>query len=128
MKNRKILRFYPLILLASLIIVAVGCKKKFTDIPTVVTNEVIMTAASTANAGGTVTSDGGTEMTARGVVWCQGHAPTLADFWTFDGAQTGTFFSKITGLQPHITYNVRAFATNRFGTAYGKTVTITTGP
>ena len=72
--------------------------------------------------GGTVTSDGGDSVTARGVCWCAyPGAPTLNDSHTVDGSGIGTFTSSITGLSHGTGYRVRAYATNSFGTAYGST-------
>jgi uncharacterized protein (TIGR02145 family) len=72
--------------------------------------------------GGTVTSDGGDSVTARGVCWCTyPGTPTINDSHTVDGAGTGTFTSSITGLSHGTYYCVRAYATNSFGTAYGFT-------
>ena len=70
--------------------------------------------------GGTVISDGGDSVTARGVCWCTyPGTPTINDSHTVDGSGTGTFTSSITGLSHGTGYRVRAYATNSFGTAYG---------
>jgi hypothetical protein len=129
MKNRKSFLFYTLITIVSTLVFIAGCKKKVIDVPTVVTSEATITSATTASCGGRVTDDGGTEMTARGVCWTQGHlTPDIGSSRTFDGAQTGSFTSKIENLSPSTTYNVRAYATNMKGVSYGETVTFTTGP
>jgi hypothetical protein len=128
MKNTKALWFYPLIITVSLLVFVAGCKKKVIDLPNVVTNEVALTSPTTATCGGKVTYDGGTEMTARGICWAtKGNMPDFADYRTFDGAQTGTFTSKMENLEPNKTYQVRAYATNIKGIAWGETLEFTTG-
>jgi hypothetical protein len=96
-------------------------------LPTVQTGAVTEVTASSAQAGGNVTADGGTAVTARGVVWATSPTPTLADNFTEDGAGTGSFTSSLEGLQAATTYYVRAYATNSEGTAYGSQVSFTTG-
>jgi len=95
-------------------------------LPTVTTAAVSDITATSAYSGGTVFSDGGAAVTARGVCWSTSPNPTISDSHTTDGAGTGTFASSITGLTPGITYHVRAYATNSVGTSYGNEVTFTT--
>ncbi|MDX9845793.1 MAG: FISUMP domain-containing protein [Tenuifilaceae bacterium] len=95
-------------------------------VPTVTTNSITDIAQTTATAGGNVTSDGGAEVTARGVCWSTSENPTVADSKTEDGSGTGEFNSSITGLTASTTYYVRAYATNSAGTAYGEQKVFTT--
>jgi hypothetical protein len=88
-------------------------------IPTVVTANVIPINPTEAQSGGTVTSDGGAPVTARGVCWSMSLNPTLADSHTTDGTGIGTYISYMTGLIWNATYHVRAYATNSAGTSYG---------
>ena len=101
------------------------------ETPTVVTADVSSITASTADCGGTVSSDGGDSVTVRGICWSLSSLPTLADQVTADGAGTGDFISSLSGLSPDTDYYVRAYATNSVGTAYGSvrsfTTTATTG-
>lgn len=94
--------------------------------PTATTATVSNRATTTATCGGNVTADGGAAVTARGVCWNTTGTPTLSDDKTTDGTGTGTFSSSLTGLTPGTTYDVRAYATNGAGTAYGETKTFTT--
>ncbi len=73
-----------------------------------------------AVSGGTITSDGGSAITARGVCWNTTANPVVTDNHTTDGSGVGTFTSTITGLSPTTTYHVRAYATNANGTFYGE--------
>ena len=80
-----------------------------------------------ATSGGTVSSDGGSAITARGVCWSTTANPTIANSITTDAGTTGAFTSSITGLTQQTTYYVRAYATNSMGTAYGSPITFITG-
>jgi len=95
--------------------------------PTVTTTAVSNITHTTAISGGNVTSDGGAEVTARGVCWSASANPTTADTHTVDGTGTGGFPSIISGLNPNTTYHVRAYATNNQGTGYGSDLAFTTG-
>mgnify|MGYP000870022633 FL=1 len=78
--------------------------------------------ATTATSGGNITADGGSPVTARGVVWSETENPTIETNTgiTTDGTGMGTFTSSITGLTENTTYHVRAYATNANGTEYGE--------
>ena len=89
-------------------------------IPTVTTNNVTNVTASTASCGGEVVNDGGSDVTARGVCWSTSPNPTVNNSHTSDGTGVGVFTSAMTGLTPGLTYYVRAYATNSWGTAYGE--------
>ena len=95
-------------------------------LPTVTTEEATEITQTTATSGGSVTDDGGANVTARGVCWSISNNPTLADSYTTDGSGTGTFVSSLTGLTQNTVYYVRAYSTNSEGTAYGNELTFTT--
>jgi uncharacterized protein (TIGR02145 family) len=95
-------------------------------LPTVTTAPVTDITQTTATSGGTVYSDGGAPVTARGVCWSTSPNPTTGNNYTTDGTGTGTFISYLTGLSPNTTYYVRAYATNSVGTAYGNQEVFTT--
>lgn len=92
------------------------------SIPTVTTTDVSNISSSSASGGGEVTTDGGSTITSRGVCWSINENPTIADFKIIEGTGTGQFTCSLTGLEPGITYYVRAFATNILGTDYGAQV------
>lgn len=102
-----------------------------TALPIISTTSVGAIVSCAASSGGEITSDGGTAITARGVVWSTSHSPTIAlptktnDGPTY-GSYTGTYTSTISGLSPTTTYYVRAYATNAGGTAYGTEYSFTT--
>jgi len=93
---------------------------------TVVTADVTQVNSNSATCGGNVTSNGGSEVTQRGVCWSTSHNPTTDNAYTTDGTGTGSFTSNIAGLLPTTTYYVRAYAINSNGTAYGEEKTFTT--
>lgn len=95
-------------------------------LPTVTTAAVNTISQTTATSGGNVTSDGVSDVTARGVCWSTSSNPTLSDSHTTDGSGTGEFVSNITNLNSNTQYNVRAYATNNVGTAYGDEQIFTT--
>jgi len=90
------------------------------------TYEVNAITHTTANSGGNITSDGGSEILARGVCWSTKPNPTIADSKTMDGVGIGRFTSAIEGLTTATTYYVRAYATSTLGTAYGNIYQIRT--
>ena len=96
------------------------------SVPALTTNAVTSVTPTTAVSGGNITDDGGGTITARGVCWSTSANPTISNPHTTNGTGTGSFTSNITGLQPCITYHVRAYATNSVGTAYGNDILFTT--
>ena len=94
--------------------------------PMVTTLEIAGLSQTTAVAGGNVTSDGGAEVTARGVCWSTSQEPTVEGEHTTDGSGTGEYQSNLSGLTANTTYYIRAYATNSEGTAYGEEISFTT--
>ncbi|MEI7420602.1 MAG: FISUMP domain-containing protein [Prolixibacteraceae bacterium] len=99
--------------------------KSLTGISSLTTASLTNITASTANGGGTITDDGGSAITARGVCWGTATNPTITGSKTVDGSGTGTFISSISGLIAGTTYYVRAYSTNSLGTYYGNSVSFT---
>ncbi|WP_305019459.1 T9SS type A sorting domain-containing protein [Hymenobacter cheonanensis] len=83
---------------------------------------------TSATAGGTVTDEGGSPVTSRGVVYGFGPDPTVSSGSVAAGSGLGTFTTQLTGLLPDSVYYVRAYATNALGTSYGEQFTFTTQP
>ncbi|MEI6050132.1 MAG: fibrobacter succinogenes major paralogous domain-containing protein [Bacteroidota bacterium] len=101
-----------------------SCKKEaVNNIPTVTVVAVNNITETSATSGGEITSDGGAEVTARGVCWSVNKNPTTADKKTIDGTGSGSFASSITELTPGTDYNIRAYAINAVGTAYSSQAT-----
>ena len=95
--------------------------------PTVTTQAVTGILAYSATGNGTVTVQGTTPVTDRGICWNTSTLPTIANNHTHSGTGLGAFTSPITGTTQGITYYVRAFATNSWGTNYGNEVTFIAG-
>jgi uncharacterized protein (TIGR02145 family) len=86
-------------------------------LPDVYTDYIEDITTSTAVSGGTVFTNW--NLYAMGVCWNTEPNPTVNDFHTFDGSEPGVFTCEITGLDSNRVYYVRAYATNKAGTAYG---------
>jgi uncharacterized protein (TIGR02145 family) len=122
--------YYPLIVTFAVTLLISGCRKddgnSEAEIPNVTTDHVTNIGKTTATCGGTVSSDGGADVTGRGVCWSTIQSPTISDSLTLDGAGTGKFTSSLTGLTVNTRYYYRAYATNSEGTAYGDEKSFTT--
>jgi len=86
---------------------------------TLTTTQVSAVTSTSATAGGDITSDGGGNISARGVCWGTAPNPTVAGSKTTDGSGSGVFTSTLTPLADGTVYYYRAYATNSFGTTYG---------
>jgi len=83
------------------------------------------------HSGGTISNDGGAQITSKGVVWSTSPNPTVTtNQGTYEGGGNGAFTSCIcpyyNRLLPGTLYYVRAYATNSYGTAYGQEEVFTT--
>lgn len=114
-------------LLAVSTVVLYSCKKNTDDVrfvlPTVSTTAITAVTGNSATGGGNVSSDGGTAVTARGIIW----STAISGLTTrVDGAGIGSFASNLSGLASYTTYYVKAYATNAIGTAYGNIISFQT--
>lgn len=107
-----------------------GGQESFSSNPvmpaTLTTSGVTSVTSTVAVSGGTIISDGGAPISAKGVCWAITADPTTSDNKTNDGIGTTSFISTITGLSEETTYHVRAYAINSAGTAYGDDKSFTT--
>lgn len=106
-------------------------------LPEITTKDVTVSVTSTfayGYSGGTITSTGGSRITASGICWSTQELPTISDSKFFTGkysdnhsvfASVGTYSCQLLGLKRLTTYYIRAFATNSVGTAYGNQVSFT---
>lgn len=93
----------------------------------ITTNAISSITQVSAIGGGSISSDGGAAITARGICWSTTTTtPTILDSKTNDGNGAGSFVSTLTGLTSSTTYYVRAYATNSVGTAYGNLIAFNT--
>ncbi len=99
-----------------------GCKKDSDlqpEIPTLTTTPASLITTSTATAGGTITDNGGAEITNFGVCWSTDPNPTINDDATTSGSGLAGFTCSLTDLYSGTLYYIRAFAVNSAGIAYG---------
>ena len=94
--------------------------------PTVSSSKVGTITHSSATVYGNVVSDGGAEITERGVVYSTSPNPTTADRKVQCDSGVGSFECTLTSLSPGTTYYVRSYAVNKIGVAYGEEVQFVT--
>ncbi len=98
------------------------------QVPTLSTqvNNVTYTSASCT---GSISHNGGKEVTERGICWSTKPDPGISDNYILDEeAGIGTYTIVVSELTPGEEYYVRAFAKNEVGIGYGEEVSITTPP
>ncbi|MFZ4455690.1 MAG: glycoside hydrolase family 53 protein [Bacteroidales bacterium] len=120
--------FAPTLQIVLLLCFAQSCKSETPVVAPlfITTTAVANIKADSALSGGTITADGGSAVTARGVCWGTSHNPTTANSKTVDGVGIGKFNSQLMGLSVGTTYYARAYATTDKATAYGNEVSFTT--
>ena len=89
------------------------------QLPQLTTTVATEISLSTANSGGTITSDGGFSIISKGVAWSTSPNPTINDNFTSNGSGATSFQSVLNNLLPGTSYYYRAYATNTVGTGYG---------
>ncbi len=92
---------------------------RISELPTITTSYIKGISSSTADIISDLNSDGGVDVTERGICWSLSVNPTISDSKTSDGTATGPLTSTITGLSTGVIYHVRPYATNCSGTGYG---------
>lgn len=97
------------------------------ELPILTTYEASNITSSGCLTGGNISSDGGSDIIQKGVVWSNIQNPTIElNTKSNDGFGVGIFNSTIGNLNQGVTYFIRAYATNSSGTAYGNEVSFTT--
>lgn len=105
---------------------AYGDEASFTTwtLPTITTNATTNVTDVSVDCGGTIVSDGGTDITEKGLCWNNSANPTIENEKIILNGEN--FSGTITGLTDGVVYYVRAYATNAVGTMYGEEQTFTT--
>lgn len=111
-----------------IIVLATTCQDKEKYLPVVTTTEVSGIYSTFATSGGFIENGDKVQISDKGIVWNITASPTLEKNcgYTSDGPGSGTFISIMSGLTKNTSYFVRAYASNKFGTAYGNEVRFTT--
>ena len=102
-----------------------GTTQITTSLASLTTAAITVFDGTTATLGGTITSDGNSPITERGVVYAFNQAPTTGNN-KLVGAATTTFTVNATVLLPNTLYYVRAYAINGVGTSYGNELSFRT--
>jgi len=96
-------------------------------LPILTTTEVSNITSNGASSGGKISSDGGSAITNKGIVWGTSSNPDISlPTKTSNGTGTGIFVGDILNLDGNTTYYLRAYATNAAGTAYGAEISFKT--
>jgi uncharacterized protein (TIGR02145 family) len=93
---------------------------------TVNTNSVTSIGMNGAVVEGNIVSNGGVAVTMRGVAYGTMNNPTTSNSVVTAGGGTGVFAISLSGLTNVTAYNVRAYAINSVGTAYGNQISFST--
>jgi len=119
-----------LLALASLSVTLNGCKKsEVKTLPVLSTAHASNITSTSASAGGSITNNGGSQITQSGVCYAVHNPPTLSDSVVSTGSTaTGSFSVNLTDLVPNTKYYTRAYAINQQGTAFGNVDSFTTSP
>lgn len=100
--------------------------------PTVGSPTATLVTSAGATLGGDVTSDGGSPVTERGIVYALTSDAANPEIGGTNvtkvtvGGTTGVFSTVVTGLTMGSGYSYRAYATNAYGTTYSTPATFTT--
>ncbi|MGE5457941.1 MAG: FISUMP domain-containing protein, partial [Methanococcaceae archaeon] len=107
----------------------IRCVNGVISIPKLTTSLITDIFYTSATAGGNVTSDGGSFISEEGICISTSSNPTTSDSKIILNYHTiGVFTIPITNLVQNTTYYVRAYATNKVGTAYGEQISFKTLP
>lgn len=106
---------------------AISVRTLSATLPTGITTSGVSVGNTIATSNSSVSNDGGSPITSRGVCWSNTTtSPTTLNSRTVDGSGTGSFVSSLTNLTPGTTYYLRAYAINSVGTSYGTVFTFNT--
>lgn len=94
-------------------------------LPTVATELVEHTSATSVTLRGYIIDEGGADITANGIVWATYHNPSLDDNRVDAAPGSEDFTFTLDGLDEGSTYYTRTYATNSVGTAYGNSIEFT---
>jgi len=111
-------------LLFGVVILFFSCKAE--NQPLVETLKASPAGGTSAQFEGSVSIDEKGQVIERGFVWSEKPGPVVTDRKMIEGSGSGTFKSRVAGLEPSTKYFIRAYAVNSTGTFYGKELNFTT--
>lgn len=94
--------------------------------PNVTTTAAINITTNAAQVSGTLVSNGGSTITAKGICWSTTPNPTVNNSKSTETTASLTYTSSLSGLSAGTKYYARAYATNAIGTSYGNEISFTT--
>ncbi|MDZ7634151.1 MAG: fibronectin type III domain-containing protein [Bacteroidales bacterium] len=125
MKNTPYIKWYGLLLILSSTNYGCGGDKP-SSLPELETMNISSMTQTAAESGGNIVSNGGSDITSKGVCWGTGNNPDLSGPFITEGSGDQPFVSILTGLTPDTEYTVKAYATNETGTSSGDPKTFRT--
>ncbi|MHC1704130.1 MAG: hypothetical protein AB9846_09510 [Tenuifilaceae bacterium] len=96
------------------------------SVPVLSTSNITNITYNSATSGGSIISNGGYTITAKGICISTNPNPSLNDNFTTNGTGSNNFVSNISNLVQLTTYYIRSYATNGIGTGYGNELSFTT--
>lgn len=96
-------------------------------VPSLTTNEATVITHYSVFTGGNITDNGGSTITSKGICWSNTkQMPEITDAKITSNSAGNNFQLYVKCLKPNSTYYIRSYATNKAGTGYGNTITVTT--
>ena len=102
-----------------------GISQAFTtlvEVPQLETLDPVAISDTVIQIGGQIHSNGGDQITSKGICWASSQNPDTSQQYTAEGAGSNSFISTITGLSPNTRYYFRAYAINSAGISYGNSI------
>jgi uncharacterized protein (TIGR02145 family) len=126
MESKSCIWIFISIVVCLLTISTGSCKRE--DIPDILTVDIEEITDVTALSGGVILSDGSAKIEACGICWnTDSTSLSVEDAGhTRDKIYLDGFRSSVTNLSPLTKYYLRAYATNKAGTGYGRIIPFTT--
>lgn len=121
---RKMHYFLRLFFIGVVLFLFAFCKKE--ELPRIITDEVTEISTNSAKGKGIIIDPGTSPISISGLCWSKDLDPTIDDFKTSDGPNTGFFHSTLTQLEGGTKYYVKAYAISNVGIAYGNVTFFTT--
>jgi hypothetical protein len=100
--------------------------KTQTNTPSIGSVLITNTSSTSITCKVTITNNGGSEITSKGICYSTSPNPTLQNSTIYSNTVTDTFSLTINRLTPEVRYYIKAFASNQAGTTYSGEINETT--